>query len=330
MIKVVLEIPVPQQVLNELLKRYIVYLFSFEKLAYCTIKTYLAGLQRHLFLSDAGVSVWSPPIPQILKGFFRVESVERPLSLRHKLPFTRSMVESSRRLILDRLPVFEGLAIYAALCMGLMFLFRKSEFLTDSNRKPKVTSGVVVTLLASNVHFWYGSTPYAACDPLLPSSPPDLLSMYLPLSKGDPYGKGATRFFPIALTNPLCMVSYVHSYAFQAKLRANDCFFAGPRYVVSSSMISIVLKTTAHALGIPADRISCHSLRVGGLVVLFAADVPDSLKQLAGRWASAESFITYARATLEQYATIANALNNPTLVTAEQVKMFYSSPMRSC
>jgi hypothetical protein len=42
------------------------------------------------------------------------------------------MVESSRQLILNRLPQFEGLAIYAALCMGLMFLFRKSAFLTDN------------------------------------------------------------------------------------------------------------------------------------------------------------------------------------------------------
>jgi len=329
LIKVVLPIPVVQSTLNALLKRYVVYLFSFAKLAHGTIITYLAGLQHHFYLSDAGVSVWSPLIHQILKGFFRLESVERPLSLRHKLPFTRSMVESSRQLILNRLPRFEGLAIYAALCMGLMFLFRKSEYLTDDKRKPKVTNGVVVTLLASNVHFWYGSTPYAACDPLLPSSPPDLLSMYLPLSKGDPYGKGATRFFPLAPSNPLCMVSFVHSYAKQAQLRANDCFFAGPRCVVSSATIAIVLKATALALGIPADRISIHSLRVGGLVVLFAAEVPDSLKQLAGRWASPHSFITYARATLEQYATIANALNNPALVTAEQVKMFYSSPMRS-
>jgi hypothetical protein len=240
------------------------------------------------------------------------------------------MVESSRQLLLNRLPVFEGLAIYAALCMGLMFLFRKSESLTDPNRKPKITEGVVVTLLASNVHFWYGSTPYASCDPSLPHSPPDLLSMFLPLSKGDPYGKGATRFFPRAPSNPLCMVSYVHSYALQARLRPADCFFAGPRYVVSSDSVALVLKTTAALLGIPANRVSCHSLRVGGLVVLFAAEVPDSLKQLAGRWASAESFITYARATLEQYTTIANALNNPALVTAEQVKMFYSAPMRVC
>ncbi len=62
-----------------------------------------------------------------------------------------------------------------------------------------------------------------------------------------------------------------------------------------------MLKTTALALGIPADRISAHSLRVGGLVVFFAAEVPDSLKQLAGHWASANSFIIYAHATLEQY-----------------------------
>ena len=68
----------------------------------------------------------------------------------------------------------------------------------------------------------------------------------------------------------------------------------------SSSTVTFVLKTTALALGIPADRFSAN-LRVGGLVVFFAAEVPDSLKQLAGHWASANSFIIYAHATLEQY-----------------------------
>ena len=204
---------------------------------------------------------------------------------------------------------------------GLVVLFAAE--ISDSLKQ--LANGVVVTLLASNVHFWFGNTPVASCDPLLPSAFPDLLSMFLPLSKGDPYKKGATRFFPIARDDPLCMVPFVYRYSLLAPLRPTDCFFAGPRYVVSSSTVSTVWKATAHALGVPADRVSCHSLRVGGLVVLFAADVPDSLKQLAGRWASQQSFIVYARATLQQYATIANALNDPALVTADHIKMFYSS-----
>ena len=68
-----------------------------------------------------------------------------------------------------------------------------------------------------------------------------------------------------------------------------------------------------------------HSLRVGGLVSLFAANVPDHhLKQLAGRWSDPRSFITYARATIQQYTLIAKSLNDHTLVTADHVTKFYA------
>ena len=80
-----------------------------------------------------------------------------------------------------------------------------------------------------------------------------------------------------------------------------------------------------HSIGLPSTRFSPHSLRVGGLVTLFAADVPDNLKQLAGRWASAKSFVTYARATFQQFGTIARSLNDSSLVTVQHVKMFYTS-----
>ena len=88
-------------------------------------------------------------------------------------------------------------------------------------------------------------------------------------------------------------------------------------------MVSEMIKFTAVTSGLPGNRFSPHSLRVGGLVTLFAADVPDSLKQLAGRWASPQSFVVYARATLQQFGNIASALNDASLVTAEHVKMFY-------
>ena len=47
---------------------------------------------------------------------------------------------------------------------------------------------------------------------------------------------------------------------------------------------------TTHAR-IDPSRVSLHSLRIGGLVALFAAGVPSHLKQLAGRWSSEKSFI---------------------------------------
>jgi predicted RNA-binding protein with PUA-like domain len=83
------------------------------------------------------------------------------------------------------------------------------------------------------------------------------------------------------------------------------------------------MKKTAIDLGVDHKKVSHHSLRIAGLVTLFAADVPDSLKQLAGRWADPKSFVIYARATMQQFTNIATALNNPQLVTVQHIKKFY-------
>ena len=313
--------------LHDCLLPYVTYLFSFQNLAHSTITTYLAGLQHHLHINDHPVSVWFPALHQCLKGFQKIEYAVTPLSQRIKLPFTLSLIFSCDHHFLSQHPdPFARASLLAALVVGFMFLFRKSEFLTAANRKPKVSDNVIATLLAANVHFWYGTTAFAASDGLrIPAICPEMVSIYIPRSKGDPFGKGATRFFPSDPNNIRCVVSIFHRYACEAALSPHDCIFAGPRFVVTGSMISHLIKLTAFVSGMPTNRFSPHSLRVGGLVTLFAADVPDSLKQLAGRWASPKSFVVYARATMQQFNHIATALNDPSFVTADHIRMFYQN-----
>jgi hypothetical protein len=56
---------------------------------------------------------------------------------------------------------------------------------------------------------------------------------------------------------------------------------------------------------------------------MMAAGLSDELKMLAGRWKSAQSFLVYARSTMEQYKTITVALNDVSLVTADTVRLMY-------
>ena len=119
------------------------------------------------------------------------------------------------------------------------------------------------------------------------------------------------------------MVNIVYQYIRVADLTDNDPLFCSPHITISDKMLSKLLKTTCVISGIKPELCSLHSLRVGGLVTLFAANVPDSLKQLAGRWKSPTSFVVYARATMAQFSQIAQALNNVSLVTAEHIKQFY-------
>ena len=316
---------VESKTLPQAMLPYVTYLFIFQNLAYATIKTYVAGLQYYLFTNNLSSSIWSPQLHQSLKGFLLRECREKPLSERSKLPVTLSMIFWGRDHILSKISSpFLRSAFLASLCVGFMFLFRKSEYLTGPDRRPKSSYGVVSTLTADFTHFWFDDIPFPAHSRVFPVGKlPSMMSMYLPLSKGDPLGKGATRFFPADVSNPDCLVRLAFEYISQAMLQPTDCLFAGPRMVITADMVSGFIKLIAIGNGLPEHRYSPHSIRVGGLVTLMAADVPDNLKQLAGRWANPKSFLAYARATLQQFNTISRSLNNKFLVTSDEVKRFY-------
>jgi hypothetical protein len=115
-------------------------------------------------------------------------------------------------------------------------------------------------------------------------------------------------------------------YVKHAGLRPGDYFFAGPRFIVDSTLVSNTMKAAAFAAGSSPARTGLHSLRVGGSVSLFAAGAPAHLMTLAGRWASESSFVQYMRATMEQYETISDALNRIDLVTVQHIKRLYTAP----
>jgi hypothetical protein len=207
-----------------------------------------------------------------------------------------------------------------------MFLLRKSEFLPDKYGNGKVVNGIKCTLLAENVVLWWDNVPYTSVSRYFPPTPPDYVSIFLPRSKGDPLGKGATRFFPRQPGTAFCLVSVIYSYVIRATLIQRNYFFDSTSFRVDSKVVSTTMKKTAVAAGLPADRVMLHSLRVGGLVALFAAGAPAHLMVLAGRWSSESSFAQYMRATIEQYDTIASALNRVDLVTTEHIKFLYSDP----
>lgn len=304
---------------------FVVQMYYVEELRLSTITTYLAGVQHYLRMGNIPVSVWSPELHDQMRGHDRDEEWYFPGRKKVKIPFTRHMILQAWMLHLRHFRDRRlALAVYAALCLGFMFLFRKSEYLTGVNKKPKVVAGKVATLTAAHLQFHYGDRVFKASDgAAIPEEVPEFMSMYLSVSKGDPFGKGAARFAPSDSTNPHCAVRVVHAYCRSVRLGPTDPVFAGPDVLVSDVALTNIMRATAVSLGLPAHLVSLHSLRVGGLVALFAAGVPDNLKQLAGRWATAESFTVYARATMQQYGQIMRALNDVSLVTADHVRMLY-------
>jgi len=303
------------------------YSFFFRGLAPNTIRSYIQGVDHHLKMSNIiSGTVWHPALNQTLRGIDRQASFETALINRAKLPFSLPLILMARSNVLSNGETFELYSVFAALCMGFMFLFRKSEYLTDKRGKGKLVHGECCTLLSDNVLLWWGTTSYPSTSRFLPFTPPDYISIYLPRTKGDPYGKGATRFFPRLVGGQFCLVTVIYIYVKHAGLRSGDYFFAGPRFIVYNKLVANTMKMTAKAAGLNPDRVALHSLRVGGLVSLFAAGAPAHLMVLAGRWASESSFVQYMRATMEQYEAIGSALNRVDLVTSQHIQMLYSAP----
>lgn len=315
-----------QQILSSMCM-FAAYLFFFRGLAPSTIRSYIQGADHHLKMANIiGGTVWHPALNQTLRGIDRQTSFESALINRAKLPYSLPLILLSRSAVLDNTRTFDLYAVFAAECMGFMFLFRKSEFLTDKHGKGKMVHGEKCTLLSDNVLLWWGTTSYPATSRFLPLTPPDYISIFLPRSKGDPYGKGATRFFPRQANGQFCLVTVIYIYVKFADLRPGDYFFAGPKFIVHATLLANTMRLTAQVAGLSSDRVALHSLRVGGLVALFAAGAPAHLMVLAGRWASESSFVQYMRATMEQYEAIGAALNRVDLVTAQHIKMLYTAP----
>lgn len=303
------------------------YLFFFRGLQPPTIRSYIQGTDHHLrMLNIIPGSVYHPALNQTLRGIDRQASFETALINRAKLPFSLPLILLARSKTLRGAVGFELHAIFVALCIGFMFLLRKSEYLPNKAGKGRKVNGINYTLLSDNVYLWWDGTPYLSTSSFLPSTPPDYISIFLDRSKGDPLGKGATRFFPRQPGANFCLVTVVYRYVKEARLRPGDYFFGGPRFIVYDSLVANTMKQTAAVAGLDAARVALHSLRVGGLVSLFAAGAPAHLMVLAGRWASESSFVQYMRATMEQYDTIAAALNRVDLVTAQHIKYLYSAP----
>ena len=305
---------------------YVSWLFAINNFQCTSITTYLAALQFHVTNSfNSPFTIWHKGLHQVLKGFLRIQCIETPAFNKAKLPFTRDLILLAQRSILGTNPRDE--AAHAALCLGFMFLLRKSEYLTDAHGNPTFIHQRPITLLAQNVLFWFGDVSIPSTGPFPANAVPDFISIFIIVSKADQFGKGATRFFPTDRSNPHCLARWVFLYAKHARLSPTDSFFwssLSPAHRVHSFYLATVMKLTASAAGIYSDRVSLHSLRIGGLVALFAAGIPNNVKQMAGRWASEKSFIAYARATMEQYSELASALNNPRLVTITHIRKLYS------
>ena len=113
------------------------------------------------------------------------------------------------------------------------------------------------------------------------------ISLYLPISKNDQFGKGVlVHMFP--LQSPLCPVSaLIHYLTLRQRVHGPLFRFENGQFLTRQHIVDIIRATFPHQ-----PDLNTHSFRVGGASALSDAGVPDQIIQIMGRWSS-DSFLRY-------------------------------------
>lgn len=193
-----------------------------------------------------------------------------------------------------------ALGVRVAVLVAFEKLLRASEYCSEKASSPSAT------LLAEHVR-WNAS--YGGYDVLLAGA------------KTDKYNQGQVQRI-MRRDDPFCVVRALSHYieAEGDNIKQGAPFFikhVGDRVsYVTADDINRALKRHAADVGIPVDRASTHSLRVGGAFALAAAGLPWEEITMAGRWSMDQGNVMamlYARMSVGRImkATKAMSLLDP-------------------
>jgi integrase len=99
-----------------------------------------------------------------------------------------------------------------------------------------------------------------------------------------------------------CIVAVMEEYFRRTHLLGalpGDSLFSVPGLpTLTSTVLSGVMKATVTAMGLPADRVSTHSLRYGGATMLASGGYPEYIIAMYGGWAEGSTSLRrYTRPT---------------------------------
>ena len=152
---------------------------------------------------------------------------------------------------------------------------------------------------------------------------PIAVHIHIKIRKNDQKGRGHTLHFHRAnSTDRYCYVSEMWAHAVYARPIPNCPFFAIPSqgWTLKATQLSLQLKNMAIYFGIDSNRISTHSLQIGGASTLAAAGLTDSKIMRIGAWRSSETFLTYIRENSHMFEKARSALAGSDALTLSDVK----------
>jgi hypothetical protein len=290
----------------DLLDLYIGFECSLRQIKPDTIRSvYLQGIakqfdmRRPVITSNFRNAVNDSRVKTLLDGCERAWSKKHPEHGHTKIPFTLILALQTESLLAaddihlpglstygdQTRPFIERLRVICALMFGIFFLLRKGEFLP----KPVAKNCHHTPMQRSHLRFMdadHKVIPYSHVGNIRAS----WLSITIEFSKTDQHGRGRILEHFIDLRNPThCIVQRMEAYIqltrdlFGAK--DSDLLFDIPGFPkFTTDILTYAMQATCHAVGLPWDRCSAHSLRYGGATTLAAAGFPDFVIAFYGGW----------------------------------------------
>ena len=142
-------------------------------------------------------------------------------------------------------------------------------------------------------------------------------------AKNDVLGEGHRFDFPAVATNSEKAYDIAHDcfrWAICARPLMGHPFlsFKG-KWVLKYHTLSAAVKKVAVEMGFDPSKFRTHSLRIGGASMLAAANVPDYVIQVQGRWKSL-AFLEYVRIAKKTFDSALAAIVNTEGLTVCDVR----------
>lgn len=291
----------------------------------CTAFLYLSAVRK--FLENNGIDVKFFDGSQYIKNTkagmvntYRAE-MNKDVQDPQRLPISIDMIiGQDRKLRCSKDYGLAQLAVHTAQLLAYSTLSRVSEYL--------LTPGEAEHLLVSEcVLFEMGSGDLVPSCDIIDLNFSDLKGCVIDIlsAKNDMQHKGNRMHFGLADTadanQVYCITTKLWEYARASRPVRGKSFFFIPviQWTLKPPYFNTCLKQLAIAYGLDPERVSSHSLRIGGASALAAAGLPDYVIMDMGRWRSL-AFLLYIRKSTEMFEVARTALARGDLLSADRTR----------
>ena len=309
---------------------------------------YIPGILSALTYNDADyqfrIAYANRGVRDTLKGFKKLHAEKNPEGAKIKVPWSVNLANQTVEIIKTKrvdLAQLRGLSkelfelavrrLHLAMLFGIFYLLRKSEFLDETPIARPDADGMAGGASASRTKKSPATRRFVIFYDKegreIPYEKIGITRAYRMMfdvhrGKSDQFGKGRFNSHSRQATGT-CIVSLMEAYFYDTrdkyKVKETDPIFqvgALPRLTCDG--LKQAMRVVAELLGLPADRISAHSLRYGGATLMASAGFPEFIIAQYGGWVEgSESLKVYVRPTRETIDRVSRYMASGGDATAE-------------